>query len=293
MICSSCGHKVQCPECSVAMVVHKNKNQLQCHHCGFTKSIYKNCPECQKSDNIIFYGPGIERIEEELKSYFPDIKIATLSRDQNLSDKLGQELLYDMEQGIIDIMIGTQVITKGYHFANLTLVIIIDADSGFISSDLRAGERSFQLLYQVGGRAGRENKKGTVMLQTYMPNSRLIEAITSGREKEYIDYEMEVRKQHNMPPFSRVASIIISGSNEAKTQEIAKNFVARAPESEVKLMGPAEAVIHKIAGKYRYKILVIAKKQVNLQKYLAQWMRNYKIPSKYQVKIDIDPQELC
>lgn len=293
MLCRCCGHKVQCQECSVAMVVHKSQNQLQCHHCGLTKSIYQNCPECEKGDNIIFYGPGIERIEEELKSYFPDSRIATLSRDQNLSDKGGQELLGDMEQGKIDIMIGTQVITKGYHFAHLTLVIIIDADSGFMGSDLRAGERSFQLLHQVGGRAGRESKKGTVMLQTYMPQSRLIEAIRSGREKEYIDYEIEVRQKHNMPPFSRVASIMITGSNEANTQAIAKQFAAKAPKSDVKVMGPAEAMIYKIAGKYRYKILVIADKKMNLQKYLTHWLKSYKIPASYQVKIDIDPQELC
>lgn len=293
MLCRACGHKVQCPECSVAMVVHKNKNQLQCHHCGFTKSIYQNCPECQKGDHIIFYGPGIERIEEELKSYFPDSRIATLSRDQNLSDKAGQELLRDMEQGKVDIMIGTQVITKGYHFANLTLVIIIDADSGFMGSDLRAGERSFQLLHQVGGRAGRESKKGTVMLQTYMPQSRLIEAIRNGQEKEYIDYEIEVRQKHNMPPFSRVASIMITGSNEDNTKEIARKFASAAPKSNLKVMGPAEAMIHKISGKYRYKILVIAHKKVNLQKYLTHWLNKCKIPVSYRIKIDIDPQELC
>lgn len=292
MICRSCGHKVQCGECSVSMVVHKSKKQLQCHHCGFTRSIYQNCPECQKSDNMIFYGPGIERIEEELKSYFPDSKIATLSRDQNLSDKTGQALLQDMEQGKIDIMIGTQVITKGYHFANLTLVIIVDADSGFMGSDLRAGERSFQLLHQVGGRAGRESKKGTVMVQTYMPQNRLIEAIRSGREKEYIDYEIEMRKKHNMPPFSRVASIMITGKDEDKTREIARQLVAAAPRADLKVMGPAEAIIHKVAGKYRYKILVIAQKQLNLQKYLRQWLSSCKIPASYQVKIDIDPQEL-
>lgn len=292
MLCTSCGHKVQCNSCSAFMVVHKKSNYLMCHHCGYQAPIYQNCPECVSPDSFIMHGPGIERIEEEIKENFSNYCVRTISRDFNSKGSDIHKLLSDMELGNIDILIGTQIITKGYHFANLTLVVIVDADVGFLGGDLRGSERMFQMLNQVGGRAGRESKKGSVIVQTYSPQNKVIQAIANNEETKYIEEELRSRKVYNMPPFSRAVSITFSGKNDEKTKEIANQFVLKAPASRVKIMGPVEAMIHKVSDKYRYKILIIAGRNFNLQKYLQAWKNNFRLPGYIHIKIDLDPLEL-
>jgi primosomal protein N' (replication factor Y) len=197
-----------------------------------------------------------------------------------------------VENNEIDILIGTQIITKGYHFPELTLVIVVDADIGFAGGDLRASERTFQLLNQVGGRAGREDKKGQVFLQTYLPEHKVIQAFVQNKEKDFIEAELASRKDAQMPPFAKVATIMITGRNPEKTKQMAKKLLTAAPKSSVRILGPAEAGMYKLSDRYRYKILIIASRNFNLQKYLEVWKAQAIIPSTYQIKIDIDPQNL-
>jgi primosomal protein N' (replication factor Y) len=200
-----------------------------------------------------------------------------------------QELLQQMEKGDIDILIGTQIVTKGYHFPKLTLVVVVDADVGFMGGDLRASERTFQLLHQVGGRAGRMDKQGSVLLQTYCPEHKVIEALAKNKEESFIQEELLSRDEANMPPFAKMAAITITGKSPIETLDQARRFASLAPKSSARILGPTEAMMLKLSGRYRYKILVIADRDFNVQKYLKLWKDHAKLPSSYQLKIDIDP----
>ncbi|WP_341794243.1 primosomal protein N' [Rickettsia endosymbiont of Rhinocyllus conicus] len=290
MLCKSCGHRFTCKYCSSWMVVHKNSKKLECHHCGYQSKIFNSCPECLEDESLAICGPGIERIEEEAKTLFPNSKIAVISKDHVKNPEKIAQLLHQMENLEIDILIGTQMITKGYHFPNLTLVGVVDADLGSNHADLRSSERAFQLLHQVGGRAGRGNSKGMVYLQSYYPDNIIFSYIKDEREDNFFVNELEVRKAADMPPFSKMASVILSGTNEHKILEVAKNMVRIAPEAQVKILGPASSLMSKLAGKYRFRILIIADKKFNLQKYLKFWLELIKIPSFCHIKIDIDPK---
>lgn len=291
LLCKICGYRFMCGFCSAWLVVHKSTKRLECHHCGYQSKIHNSCPECLEKDSLTVCGPGIERIEEEAKYLFPNSKIEVISKDYLQKPEKIQELLRKMEHGEIDILIGTQVITKGYHFPNLTLVGVIDADLGSNSGgDLRSSERTYQLLHQVGGRAGREDKKGTVMIQTYYPDHLIFTHLKNGTEDQFFDYELQTRQIAEMPPFTKMASITLTGKVENKVLEIAKNLVNIAPQSSVKILGPASAAMAKLAGKYRFRILIIADRKFNLQKYLCYWLTLIKIPSFCHVKIDIDPK---
>ncbi|XVN41524.1 MAG: primosomal protein N' [Rickettsia endosymbiont of Argas persicus] len=290
MLCKACSHRFTCKYCSSWMVVHKASRKLECHHCGYQSKIFNSCPECSEKDLLTICGPGIERIEEEAKMFFPNIKIAVISKDHVKNSKEAEQLLHQMENLEIDILIGTQMITKGYHFPNLTLVGVIDADLGCNNADLKSSERAFQLLYQVGGRAGRGDSKGMVYLQSYYPDNIIFSYIKEANEDSFFINELDVRKAADMPPFSKMASIILSGTNEQKILEVAKNMVRIAPKASVKVLGPASSLMSKLAGKYRFRILVIVDKKFNLQKYLKFWLGLIKIPSFCHVKIDIDPK---
>ncbi|MFP3012164.1 MAG: primosomal protein N' [Rickettsia sp.] len=290
MLCKACGHRFTCKFCSSWMVVHKATKKLECHHCGYQSKIFSSCPECLEDETLTICGPGIESIEEEAKALFPESKIAVISKDHAKNPEKIAQLLHQMENLEIDILIGTQIITKGYHFPNLTLVGVIDADLGSNNADLRASERTFQLLHQVGGRAGRGDGKGVVYLQSYYPDNIIFSYVKAGDEDSFFANELEIRKSADMPPFSKTASVILSGSNESKILEIARNMVRIAPKANVKILGPASSLMSKLAGKYRYRILIIADKKFNLQKYLKFWLSLIKIPSFCHLKIDIDPK---
>ena len=290
MICKSCGYRSQCNKCSASMVIHKARKLMECHHCGSISKIHNTCPECSQKDSLILYGPGIERIEEEVRKLFPDLRIRVISKDQTAKIDQILDLLHEMEIGNIDILIGTQIIAKGHHFPKLALVGVIDADLGFVGGDLRSTERTFQLLHQVGGRAGRDKTiKGKVLLQTYFPENKVLIALASGNEEEFIKREILTRKEANMPPFTKMAAINITGKYPEKTLSIANYIARKAPSSSAKILGPAEALIFKLSGRYRYRLLVITEKNFNIQKYLSLWLDSCKIPSSFQVKIDIDP----
>lgn len=290
MLCKLCGYRFTCNSCSAWLVVHKSSKKLECHHCGYQSRIHIFCPDCREEDSLTVCGPGIERIEEETRYLFPDNKIAVISKDYAQKPEKIRELLYKMEHSEIDILIGTQMITKGYHFPNLTLVGVVDADLGTIGGgDLRSSERNYQLLHQVGGRAGREDKKGIVLMQTYYPGNAIFSYIQNGGD-QFLQYELETRRAENMPPFTKMASIILSGKNEHKVLEISKTLVAIAPKSSARILGPSSALMFKLAGKFRYRILIIVDRKFNLQKFLQTWFSLIKIPSFCHLKVDIDPK---
>ncbi|WP_417905210.1 primosomal protein N' [Candidatus Tisiphia endosymbiont of Micropterix aruncella] len=290
MLCKLCGYRFTCNSCSAWLVVHKSSKKLECHHCGYQSRIHIFCPDCREEDSLTVCGPGIERIEEETRYLFPDNKIAVISKDYAQKPEKIRELLYKMEHSEVDILIGTQMITKGYHFPNLTLVGVVDADLGTIGGgDLRSSERNYQLLHQVGGRAGREDKKGLVLMQTYYPDNAIFSYIKNGGD-QFLQYELETRQAENMPPFTKMASIILSGKNEHKVLEISKTLVAIAPKSSARILGPSSALMFKLAGKFRYRILIIVDRKFNLQKFLQTWLSLIKIPSFCHLKVDIDPK---
>lgn len=289
MLCKACGYRANCKSCSASMVLHKKLNKMECHHCGSVSKVNIKCPDCNDENSLILCGPGIERIYEEIYKIFPKANLAMVSKEQSAKPTEIQKLLTSMQNGEIDILIGTQIVTKGYHFPDLTLVIIVDADLGFIGGDLRASEKTFQLLHQVGGRAGRANKRGNVLIQTYYPEHKVIQALADKKEDIFINEELVSREKSEMPPFSKMAAITVTGKNPDKTLQMAKKFVACAPKSEAKILGPAEAMMLKLAGRYRYKILVLANKGFNIQKYLKLWKEHSRIHSSYQIKFDIDP----
>lgn len=290
LLCKSCGYRFTCIACSAWLVLHKTKKRLECHHCGYFTKIDDSCPSCASHDNLICCGPGVERIEEEILTLFPNNKIAVISKDVLLKPTLMQELLYKMENNEIEILIGTQIITKGYHFPNLTLVGIVDADLGLIGGDLRAAERSFQLLHQVGGRAGRETLPGRVLLQTYYPDHMVFQSITQSAGDAFMEYELCNRRDANLPPFTKIASIILSSKDENTAYTYGKQLVSVAPTGNIKILGPAKCLVAKLAGKYRYRMLVIADKKLNLQQYLQFWLSQIARPHLCAVRIDIDPQ---
>ncbi len=293
VLCRSCGHKIGCKYCSASMVLHKEKSRLQCHHCGHIMPNPKMCPSCKDQNSLVLCGPGIERIEEEVKAIFPKARTASISKDQfKTDDKSDSSMLEQMEKGEIDILIGTQVITKGYHFSKLSLVIVVDADIGFVGGDLRTTERTFQLLNQVSGRAGREGTKGKVIIQTFIPEHKVIDSFVKNDEKKFFSEELESRKKASMPPYSKAAVITVTGKNAAKTKDISKQILIAAPKSSARILGPTEAMMYKLSGKYRYKILVISEKNFNLQKFLKLWLEQINIPTYFKLKVDIDPQNL-
>jgi primosomal protein N' (replication factor Y) len=290
MLCKSCGHRFGCSKCSASMVIHKSSKKMECHHCGAVSKIHETCPACAQPDSLILCGPGVERIEEEVKKIFPNLRIKVATKDQSAKSEEMDELLQQMESGDIDILIGTQIVTKGYHFPKLALVGVIDADLGFVGGDLRSAEKTFQLLHQVGGRAGRDKAiKGQVLLQSYFPDNKVLAALVNGNEEEFIEQEISSRKKAAMPPFTKMAAINITGKYPEKTLFMAKYIAGRAPNSSARILGPAESLMFKLSDRYRYRILIVAEKKFNIQKYISLWLDSCTIPSTFQVKVDIDP----
>lgn len=289
MLCRQCGHRLQCPHCSAWLVTHKDSHTLQCHHCGYTLSVPKVCPVCQ-SENLVACGPGVERVAEEVQNLFPNAHIAQITSETLRNPKDFEQIIDQMNSGEIDILVGTQILAKGHHFANLTLVGVIDADMGLSGGDLRAGERTFQLMQQVMGRAGRESKKGLAILQSYNPENLIIQALQKNDRKTFLTEEMNARQILKMPPFGKLASLIISGKNQNLTYQTIQKIAHHAPTQQgVEVLGPVVAPISKLRGKFRYRLLVKASKLINMQNYLHLWLDGAIIPASVDVRIDIDP----
>lgn len=290
-LCRSCGYRLMCPRCTAWMVSHRKTGRLHCHHCGYDIVQPAKCPSCGDADSLVPCGPGVERIAEEVKEHFPDARTLVLSSDLADQPQLLSDALTQIAQNKIDIIIGTQIVAKGHHFPNLTLVGVIDADLGLSGGDLRAAERTFQLLQQVSGRAGRADKPGRVFLQTYMPENKVMKTLAAGARDPFLKLEAAERQSAGMPPYGRLVGIIISAADEGKARAVAQELAKIAPDGEgLRVWGPAEAPLFRIRGKSRFRLLVQAGRNVNVQKAVSEWVSHVKIPSSVTLRIDIDPQ---
>ena len=292
-ICRACGHQIGCEHCDARMVEHRFLKRLMCHQCGETAPMPTACPSCGAEGRLAAVGPGVERLTEEARALFPEARIATLSSDLFASARALKAQIAEIAEGGADIVIGTQLVAKGHNFPLLTLVGVIDADLGLQGSDLRAAERTFQLMRQVAGRAGRAERPGTALLQTFQPEHPVIRAILSGDEEGFWRAEAAERSHAGMPPFGRMAGIILSSTDEREAFDIG-TFLARndAPVRAIgaQVFGPAPAPIARIRGRHRVRLLVKAPKGVALQSAVAKWVAQVKGSSQFRLAVDIDPQ---
>lgn len=290
-ICRACGHRMECPRCTAWLVEHRARGRLECHHCGLAMRIPEICPACGEPESFAPCGPGVERIAEEIAEYFPDARAMVLASDTAESPDALRVALEDIRERRTDIVIGTQIVAKGHHFPGLTCVGVIDADLGLAGGELRATERTYQLLHQVAGRAGREDLPGHVYLQTWNPESRVIQALAAGDRDEFLNVELAERESAGMPPFTRLAGIIVSGVSESETDAAAGALGRAAPQGEgIRTLGPAAAPMARLRGRHRRRLLVVADKGLNLQKAVREWIGAAKLPPSIRVQIDIDPQ---
>ncbi len=290
-LCRTCGHRMDCPRCTAWLVEHKARGRLECHHCGFMTPIPKSCPSCNDTDSFAACGPGVERIAEEVKAEFPEARVLVLASDTAENQEELSQMIRQVREHEVDIIIGTQIIAKGHHFPQLTLVGVVDADLGLQGGELRGSERVYQLLHQVAGRAGREEKKGRVYLQSYMPDHRIMKALAAGARDGFLEAEAQEREASGMPPYGRLAGIIVSGRDEAQVMEAARALGRSAPQGPgIRTLGPAEAPFYRLRGKYRRRLLVRADKNINIQKSIAAWIAGVKHPSTVRIQVDVDPQ---
>ncbi len=290
-LCRTCGHRMDCPRCTAWLVEHKKRGRLECHHCGYGVPMPKICPSCGDAGNFAACGPGVERVLEEVKEYFPEARTVVLASDTAENQDELRRLLQEIRDHAYDIIIGTQIIAKGHHFPKLTLVGVVDADIGLKGGDLRAAERTYQLLHQVAGRAGREKLQGRVFLQTFYPRNKVMQSLTSNERDAFLEAEAQERESAQMPPYSRLAAIIVAGKQEAQVRDVAKALGASAPHGPgIQTFGPADAPLYRLRGLYRRRLLVRADKELNIQKALAEWVGGLKVPASVRVYIDIDPQ---
>jgi primosomal protein N' (replication factor Y) len=289
-LCRHCGHRFQCPNCTAWMVEHRLMHRLACHHCGYVMPPPKACPECGTEDSLVPCGPGVERIADEVAALFPDARTAIVTSDTIWSPMKAAEFVGAMEAGAIDIVVGTQLITKGYHFPNLTLVGVVDADLGLAGGDLRAAERSFQQIQQVAGRAGRGDKPGRVLVQTHDPDAPVIAALVSGDGPGFYAAETEARREAAMPPFGRLAAIVVSAEDALETEEVARRIGHSAPEVEgMAVYGPAPAPLAMLRGRHRQRLLVHARRSLDVQDVIRDWLAANDWSSRVRVSVDVDP----
>ncbi len=292
-VCRACGHQVGCDDCDARMVEHKYHGQLICHQCGETKPVPTKCPNCDVEGRMAAVGPGVERLAEEAEVRFPDAKIEVLSSDMALSARALKERIHSIAAGEADIIIGTQMVAKGHNFPLLTCVGVIDADLGLQGGDLRAAERTFQLIRQVAGRAGRAEKRGVAFIQTHQPDHPVIQAIMKGEEEEFWRAEAAQRREAGVPPYGRLAGIVISGPDLKAVYDVATALsrnIDGLRQIGADVFGPAPAPIARVRGNHRVRLLVKAAKTTHIQPTLERWRNSIKAPNNVRISIDIDPQ---
>jgi len=289
-LCRTCGHRFQCPNCTAWMVEHRLTRRLACHHCGHIEPVPRVCPECQGEDTLVACGPGVERIADEVTALFPEAKTAVVTSDTIWSPAKAAEFVARMEAGDIDIVVGTQLVTKGYHFPNLTLVGVVDADLGLEGGDLRAAERTFQQIRQVSGRAGRGEKPGHVYIQTHSPKAAVMQALITGDADAFYQAETDARRDAGAPPFGRYAAIVVSSEDQAAAHAIAQSVGRTAPHVDgMAVYGPAPAPLAMLRGRHRYRLLVHARRALDVQDVIRDWLGGVEWPSKVRVTVDVDP----
>ena len=258
-LCRACGHRLRCPNCSAWLVTHRLRHRLLCHHCGYGRAELEHCPSCGTVDALVACGPGVERLDEEVRALLPDARVEILTSDRPAGPSAVAALLRAMRDHELDLLIGTQIIAKGHHFPDLTLVGVVDGDLGLAGGDLRAAERQFQLLYQVAGRAGRAAQRGRVLIQTHLPDHPVMQALAAGDKERFYAEELAERREAGMPPFGRLAAVIVSGRDLQAVRRFAALLAREAPEAPgLRVLGPAPAPLALLRGRYRQRLLVIA-----------------------------------
>lgn len=290
-LCRSCGHRFECPDCTAWLVEHRFRSVLTCHHCGFSMPSPTACPSCGDVESLVACGPGVERIAEEAAGEFPDARIIVLSSDMPGGTRRLRAELAMIAKGDADIIIGTQLVAKGHNFPKLDVVGVVDADLGLSTADPRAAERTFQLISQVTGRAGRRDGSGAGYLQTYMPDHPVMRALVSGDSEAFYRTEMDARRMGAMPPFARLASFLISGPDRGDAEAFARAFARAAPSADgVRVLGPAEPPLAIIRGRHRFRMLIHAARNADLQDYLRRWIAAAPKPRRgVRVSVDVEP----
>jgi primosomal protein N' (replication factor Y) len=289
-LCEACGHKLVCRQCSAWLVEHRYRKRLVCHHCGYETGLPTACPQCHTEGKFAACGPGVERVAEEFKALFPDARMAIASSDTMGGPAEMQAAIRAMGKREIDVLIGTQMVAKGHHFPQLTLVGVVDADLGGSDGDLRARERTFQLLHQVAGRAGRAEKPGLVLLQTRNPKDAVMQALTASDRDAFYEQERKYREIIHAPPFGRLAAIILSGHDGDAVREAGRLLAQHAPNARgVKVWGPTPAFYALLRGQTRERLLVQAEKSIDIQAYLRSWLGAVTTPKAVRVVVDVDP----
>ncbi|BEU99848.1 primosomal protein N' [Novosphingobium olei] len=289
-LCRTCGHRFQCPNCSAWLVEHRLSRRLACHHCGYEVPPPDACPECGEKDCLVACGPGVERIADEVAAILPQARVALVTSDTLTSPAKAAEFVAQAEAKAIDVIVGTQLVTKGFHFPELTLVGVVDADMGLEGGDLRAAERTYQQVAQVAGRAGRGEKPGEVLIQTRHPEAPVIEALASGDRDAFYAAETEARREANAPPFGRWAAIIVSSEDEAEARDAARAIGGTAPRlKDVLVLGPAPAPLSLLRGRYRYRLLINARRSTELQRVIREWLDPLRFAPGVRVAVDVDP----
>ena len=290
-LCRACGFRFRCPNCAAWLVAHRFGDRLTCHHCGYNQPRAPHCPDCGALDSLVVAGPGVERVQEEVRSLFPDARTVLMTSDSITSAAAADALVDAMLERRIDILIGTQLIAKGHHFPDLTMAGVVDADFGLAGGDPRAAERTFQLLYQLAGRAGRESKPGHVLIQTHLPDHPVMQALAKGDRDAFMAAEAEDRRQAEMPPYGRLAALILSGPETAVVKRESRNIVKAAPTHDGwHVLGPAPAPLALLRGRYRERILIKAPPDPGMPDKIAAWLAAVKLPNAVRLQVDIDPQ---
>ena len=292
-LCRACGHRFHCPNCSAWLVEHRFAGTLDCHHCGYRRGLPEACPACEAEDRFAACGPGVERLAEEVDGAFPGARWAVLTSDTVRGPSQVQDLVDAIAAHEVDVLIGTQMVAKGHHFPQLTLVGVVDADLGLAGGDMRAAERTYQLLHQVGGRAGRGELPGRVMLQTYAAEHPVMMALAAGDRDSFMAREAAARETHGLPPYGRLVAVIASGPNEAETLRAASALArtARAEEKSLgfQVLGPAPAPLKLLRGRHRFRLLFKAPRGVLLQPHLRRWLESLDRRTRAHLQVDIDP----
>jgi primosomal protein N' (replication factor Y) (superfamily II helicase) len=291
-LCRACGHRFACTICDAWLVDHRFRQRLVCHHCGFSMPRPHVCPNCAAEETLVAVGPGVERLQEEAAALFPDARTMVLSSDLITSIEIMRSELNEIAEGRVDIIIGTQLVAKGHHFPRLNLVGVVDADLGLGNGDPRAAERTWQLLNQVIGRAGRDQGRGVGFLQTHQVEHPVMQALVACDREAFYANEIDSRERTGYPPFGRLASLIISAGDRASAEGFARKLVASAPRDErVQLLGPAEAPLAVIKGRYRFRLLLKSARGFDLSDYLREWLSSGpKTKGNLKLEVDVDPQ---
>ncbi len=288
-LCRTCGFRIECPNCAAALVEHRFRRQMQCHHCGFTQPMPQACPSCGAAETLVSCGPGIERLADEAASRYPDARIVVLSSDLSRGTLL-RDALRDVAKGEYNLIIGTQLVAKGHHFPQLTLAGVVDADLALESGDPRAGERTWQLMAQVAGRAGRGEKPGRALIQTYLPDHPLMQSLKRGDRDGFLGQEKRIRQEAGLPPYGRLVAIIVSGNDAGETEQFSRWLAKRVVEAkDIRVLGPAPAPIALVRGRYRWRFLIKAGRETNVQAFIREWLHGVKSRGSLKIDIDVDP----